>query len=915
MLTKLELRRADDAMRDPVAWFLPGGDSAEWLAEVATWAVPLEEVRFYLVARGSEREPWAPLGALAVPAQPLSSPPTGCRAQPYGRVGRGKLYLPVDARLWPPVDDAEIASAARHAVLIFHPAAGLAGFEDDEARCGWEFVSPPPSVAEDWDVAVGPLPLNERLRSVRLAEPLLPEDLYGEESKDIGRDAADILPPEPNEPRSPFIRKILLGAGAAAAAALLMATRLAPRTASAPTWLNALEGWVTQRMAGARGELDRLRHKELNRLLEGLRTNPEDGLRHALPLTAFAHRGRTATNSTQLGQRNLDFSFARLGGGQAADFWNVPADMQRELANRYREAAHRELKLGRHRRAACIFAELLGDLTSAADALKQGKYFREAAMLYEQKLNQPLAAAACFAEGGLLVEAIALYEKHQRWLDVAALYERLGAHDEARTALRREVEVKRAAGDILTAAKLLETRLSEPDVALELLASTWSSGQQTLACLHERFALLDRLHRGPEMQALLRALARETAPRVSVAELVGVMTRVAETAVAAPVRAVAADVVRVKASGALASRELSDEDERAVLKALMRLAPHDRLLARDTTRYSEQRPALARRRPVAAGGSGGRITLEAGRPLSLPKIGRWCKVIGDQHAAYAMATTPQNRIFFSRMSWQGAVQSADWPDPAPQTGKAFALTQAEQTIILARFFAAGLPIAQLPSMEVFGGRGCVVGTPPWFPPDTVQAVGTRHGVLVLRIDQGCPILATYTNGQLAWSYDITDKVRAAGAAGEGASMVIEMCKISGVVALAYGKFLFTIEDGKVSVVDVGNRVVRLLPASEVIGGWVLLFDRGAAYVHWRERAAMWLNTTLEFPSGAFLQGGRLVLIDEKEGYAWNTAADGFTLIGTFAAPSTSFDTITPTNKENEFALWDHKGSATRWEIT
>src|SRR6185369_12890361 len=98
----------------------------------------------------------------------------------------------------------------------------------------------------------------------------------------------------------------------------------------------------------------------------------------------------------------------------------------------------------RHRRAAYIYAELLGDLVSAANAFKQGKLFREAALLYEDHLKNPLEAARCLAEGGLLLEAIELFEKLERWLDVADLQERAGNQAAATEAIRRVVNERLA---------------------------------------------------------------------------------------------------------------------------------------------------------------------------------------------------------------------------------------------------------------------------------------------------------------------------------------------------------------------------------------------------------------------------------------------------------------------------------------
>ena len=132
-----------------------------------------------------------------------------------------------------------------------------------------------------------------------------------------------------------------------------------------------------------------------------LQNNPDEGLRYALPMQGDAHRGIGAAG-WELTTRDVDFQLSRLGGGQAADFWNLDEQWRKKLFNQYRQCAQREISLGRHRRAAYIFAELMGDHNSAAATLADGGHFREAAVLYKERLRQPRQAADCLRRGGLL---------------------------------------------------------------------------------------------------------------------------------------------------------------------------------------------------------------------------------------------------------------------------------------------------------------------------------------------------------------------------------------------------------------------------------------------------------------------------------------------------------------------------------
>ena len=86
-----------------------------------------------------------------------------------------------------------------------------------------------------------------------------------------------------------------------------------------------------------------------------------------------------------------------------------------QLRAKYMELAGREMRLGRYRRAAYIYAHLLGDLTNAAAALIAGKHWREAAVLYRDRLKRPEMAAKCLEQGGLWAEAIEFYEQLERF--------------------------------------------------------------------------------------------------------------------------------------------------------------------------------------------------------------------------------------------------------------------------------------------------------------------------------------------------------------------------------------------------------------------------------------------------------------------------------------------------------------------
>src|SRR6185295_17688351 len=230
-------------------------------------------------------------------------------------------------------------------------------------------------------------------------------------------------------------------------------------------------------------------------------------------------------------------------------------------------------QLGRYRRAAYIYAELLGELSSAANTLKQGRHFREAALVYEEHLKNPLEAAHCLAEGGLLNEAIERYAKLERWMEVADLHERLGNQAAAEEALRKVVAERVRQEFFLGAAALLEERLKVPDEALAVLLQAWPASKQAAACATAAFRLLARLGRHDAAMDLVNRIAATPISRSSGAVL-HALHEASRDYPHQPVRERAADISRVIIAKELSRPALPSIDARNLMDALNRLAPN-----------------------------------------------------------------------------------------------------------------------------------------------------------------------------------------------------------------------------------------------------------------------------------------------------------------------------------------------------
>jgi tetratricopeptide (TPR) repeat protein len=655
----------DDAQHRPAgAWFVVGAAAHEWLAELSAWQSPLAAARLYIVPTSpADRRP---CGVFVVGAAPHDGRPSP-RSLPYAAIDR-RLFVPGESRLDPEPTAAELAELLGEDLHLWHPQAGLLALPANAGLRVSDLLAAPVPSTDVWTAAVPGIALNGKLVSIEPEIVPTAQDVLNDARGDIGSQPLQRsqLPPTPDEPREGLagdtaraigkgIAKLAQwiakqassvgGAGSGEPAASSGASRAAGDSAgSGWGWVKALESWAGKRLERISQALETARNRELHRLMKLLEKNPDEGLRYALPMGSGEHRGLAPPSST-LGPRDVNFSLGGLGGGRAADFWDVPAEMQRRLFERYRELAAREIALGRHRRAAYIFASLLGDLRSAASTLADGGHYREAAMLYEEKLHQPESAADCLRKGHCWNEAIAIYDRLGRHETVGDIYVELEQVDDAEAAYRRAVEQKLTANDVLGAAKLLEGKLANPDEAYEKLTAAWPTSKQAQTCLLEAFALSARHGRHEQAAALVAAAAEKYRPLDATAPLVDVLARQACDYPDAAVRERAADRTRTVVADRLGAR-LEETEVARLVAAVGRLVPNDRLLARDGHRYTAEH----RRRQVQPHGPS--FHLQCARELRLPSLD-WRAATATDEAIF-LAGFRGCELVVLRTDWRGA---------------------------------------------------------------------------------------------------------------------------------------------------------------------------------------------------------------------------------------------------------------------
>src|SRR5262249_22162450 len=160
------------------------------------------------------------------------------------------------------------------------------------------------------------------------ARPPTVQEMFGDAREGIGTESPEKLPPVPGEPHTGPAANAGRGFKRAVARIVEGITRRLPHLGRRRTWVNDLEDWARAQLHAVQEQVEHSRSKELQRLLHLLQNDPEAGLRHAIPMNTFAHRGLSAPGG-KLKERNPDFDPRRLGG-TAADFWSVPLDLQEQ---------------------------------------------------------------------------------------------------------------------------------------------------------------------------------------------------------------------------------------------------------------------------------------------------------------------------------------------------------------------------------------------------------------------------------------------------------------------------------------------------------------------------------------------------------------------------------------------------------
>jgi hypothetical protein len=234
--------------------------------------------------------------------------------------------------------------------------------------------------------------------------------------------------------------------------------------------------------------LEERNKKQVDKLLDLLKNNPEEALKYAIPLDdTGTTRGGNKTQF-ELSKRWYDLS---LFGNLSSSFGNGSVDLGdhfHELKNQYNLSAQELIKQNEHHKAAFIYMKLLKNNLMAAQTLENGNYFWEAATIYLKSAGNKKKAAECYEKGKMTHEAIELYKELSENEKVGDLYLTIQKRKEANIYFEKVIDHYKLKNQYVKASLIYKNKMNNELGGQALLLAGWRGNADAINCLNNYFS-------------------------------------------------------------------------------------------------------------------------------------------------------------------------------------------------------------------------------------------------------------------------------------------------------------------------------------------------------------------------------------------------------------------------------------------
>ncbi len=894
---RLQLNIQDSIQHRPAGTFLRGNDPKRWLQEISRWQIPAVQLVAYLVPESIYSNQVA--GLFVVFSSSIDHPQDLSLLDAYG-VLAGKLYVPIEAKLFPEVGDAELAAALLYDCNLFHPSIGLVGFNKSDRLDWMELLQIPPKKPGYWSLAISPIVrARPRLKQIDLDQPpggasstldTLRQEIDPRSLDDLPKDGEGMIDKTLSAGRNLLDR---LGEDL-------------PKGGRMGEFFGKVGDWMSDNLKA----LEDKRKNEVNRLLKMFDTDPEEALRYSIPL-GDRYKGRgTAPPSGRLFRRDsTDFNIGRIGGGGRMNNWNLGSRFF-DLQKRYYETAERFIREGKFRKAAYIYAHLLGDFTSAANVLIQGKYYRDAAELYLKHLRDLPAAAKCLENGGLLLEAIGIYRKLRKMEKVGDLYLQLAMTEEAIECYKGCVLSALDNEDYLNAARITHDKLGQPRRSDELLLEGWENSRQAQRCLQQYFrqrAEREKESIGPIVQQVFAQQTTEAQRPVFLNVLLNMKLNPADRELQEATRQIAYVLISEQVA----------QGQMEHLSNLSHFAAEDWLIDSDSSRYRSKaeriRPQMFKT-PILP-------VFEEVRQFQLDGQVAWFTAIQVAGQMLVLGRK-KSRLILARTSFYGHVEYFSWKQPIRAEDQFCFITGATGNGDILLYSSVPLEDKTLPANNKFYAD-IRISSPVWLPKE----------IIGLGIGAGDQIV---TLSKEAHNMQVFDK--------EGALKYTKGCTPSGIGPLFMPhrmllQPMFFRKDH--FYLTAGNAIIRLdleghleyvrvedsinfmqISAPDAAVRLLIHTQKYGCQLYRPERKRIgdpgpFFGQNLPRPHDAAFVADNMVVVDNREMvvvYQSQTYENSVITIGDVGVPESGLVKVLPTDRRNQFLLVGRKGSVVIYEV-
>jgi len=900
---KLRLTYQAEKSAEASAVFLSTPKLNNWLGALSRWQVAFQDMECYPVPVGIADPTVAGLFVIFKNGQ---VPTLSSLASTYQCIAK-QLYIPMEAALSPKVLPQEWEDLLLLDRILYHPRVGLIGFSIQDQLDFKKLLITPGIVSHQWEYAQKGLLPYPALTSIKLNTPPV-SDLLAKLKSEMGTRPLDEIPGGGKD-QDQSLKKDINALQRFLLKKLLDSTKGrkeqgrgkrpfdSPGGAGSNPFANLFGkagAWLSQKL----DDLEKRREQEIQRLLRMLDDDPDQALRYSIPLDGpYKNRG-TAPPSSRLGQRIPDFNLGSLRGGGKADFWNLDRHYY-SLREKYQKAAKQQLEKGNFRKAAYIYAHLLGDFHTAANALKQGKYYREAATLYKEHLNNTPLAATCLEEGGLILEAIDLYKELAKHEKVGDLYKLLDQSHQAHPYYEKAMVERLKADNYLEACRICEDKLGELERTQKLLLEGWKTSKQSEECLLRYFEH-KKIHDGVEvLEEQINWIYQQHVPTHKKRDFIPILISLKQKH------------THLKASGQDIAYEIISETavngQSDLLPKLRHFVDQDPLLHEDTSRFLFQNKAYT---PP--------FTPKA-KAIQLDPTVKWKAALAYNRSLIIMGVK-SGKLHIARANWKGKVIYAATSHQVQESIQFRFLEANGPSTDLIVLSSQALPIdpINLPVDYHFHNEIRIV-FPQWIPKQAVRICrgrGQRPSILVINHAAQVQCLHYDIEGNIAATYDC--KVEGQPLFWEGEQGLIPMFfRNNHFYTFMAGKVLRISMKGSTEVLS-GSSVINALHMSPAGTAKRLIYQKDTHLTYLRptfkqlNADRMMLRNKLKAPKHlAFLASRNLLIASENSGEVYDLKYHR--IIWRFPSKA-SVIAITPAAGRREFALIHTNGLITIQDV-